>query len=99
MKKNVVLIFLLILSFSILSCCDTFGERENYAHELIQKVEKFKNTNNRLPNDSSELGITENENSKAFYLKKTNAEFEIWYAIGFESMIYNSKTKKWREEG
>jgi hypothetical protein len=93
-------VFLILISFVfIYSCCDTFCERENYANDLIQKVEKFKEEYNRLPENSFELEIIEDEFSKAYYHKISKSEYEIWYAVGFESMIYNSKTKKWREEG
>lgn len=85
--------------FFIFSCCGTFCERENYANDLIQSVEKFKEENNRLPENLLELRIIEKDFPKAYYHKINNSEDEVWYAVGFESMIYNSKTKKWREEG
>jgi len=89
----------LIISFFMTSCCGEFCKREKYAQEIIQKTENFKQEKGYYPKDLSEIGLMETEDSKAYYIKVSDNEFEVWYAIGFESKIYNSKTKKWKEEG
>lgn len=91
---------ILTLSFLILvGCCDTSCERHKYAQTIILKVENFNKKEGRLPVDVSEIGLIELENSPAFYQKIDDKSYQVWYAVGFESKIYNSITKKWREEG
>ena len=89
----------LIISFFMTSCCGEFCEREDYANEIILKLENFKQENGHLPKNLSEINLIETEDSKAHYIRISDNEFEVWYAVGFESKIYNSITKKWREEG
>src|SRR5690606_34644620 len=99
-KGNHKFMFLfLIISFFLTSCCGEFCEREKYAHEIFLKIENFKQENGHLPKNLSEIDLIETEDSKAHYIRISDNEFEVWYAIGFESKIYNSKTKKWKEEG
>lgn len=99
-KGNHKFMFLfLIISFFLTSCCGEFCEREKYAHEIILKIENFKQENGHLPKNLSEIDLIETEDSKAHYIRISDNEFEVWYVIGFESKIYNSKTKKWKEEG
>ena len=91
--------FLILSIVFIQSCCDIFCERKEYALDLIEKIENYHSENNHLPENVAELGITETEESPAFYQKLNDTEFEVWFAVGFESMIYSSKTKKWKEQG
>ena len=82
------------------SCCDTFCEREKFAKELVLKVENFQEKNGRLPNNVLEMGMPEElEDGRAFYEKKTDSTFIVWYGIGFESKVYYSEKKVWKEEG
>jgi|SRR5690606_10452801 len=98
-NKIIKNLFIFLSSIFIFSCCGTFCKRQEYAENLILKIEAFKIKEKRFPVDVSELGLSESENSPAFYQKMDETSFEVWYAVGFESKIYNSKTKKWREEG
>lgn len=94
--KKLLYIFLLIL---LNSCCDTFCEREKYAKSLIQKVENYKIEFGLYPENLEVFNIKESEDSPAFYEKTSDSTYIIWYGLGFESKVYNSKTKKWKIEG
>ena len=80
--------------------CESKNDRQEYAEMLIEKVETFKKTNNRLPKNVSELGLTEKMDSPAFYQMETDTTYMVWYGLSVgESKIYKSSTKKWTEEG
>lgn len=67
---------------------------------LIEKVEKFENKKGHLPKDISELGISELEDSPAFYQLKSDSSYIVWYGLGVgESKVYKSENKRWTEEG
>ena len=67
---------------------------------IIEKVEAYRQEKGRLPENVTEVGIDANQDHLSFYVKKSQDEYEIWYGLGLgTSRIYNSKTKKWREEG
>ena len=97
--KYLIRTFLILSIVFVQSCCDVSCERKEYALDLIKKIENYHSENNELPENVAELGITETEDTPAFYQKLNDTEFEVWYGIGFESMVYSSKTKKWTEQG
>lgn len=67
---------------------------------IIEKVEAYRQEKGKLPENVTEVGIDDNQDHLSFYVKKSQDEYEIWYGLGLEtSRSYNSKTKKWREEG
>ena len=92
-----------ILTFAILlglsSCCDFVCERHKYAESMIEKIEKYRIVNGRLPEDVTEIGLVETDESPAYYSKTSDSTYTVWYAIGFESNVYQSQTKEWKEEG
>jgi len=97
--KRTIKILTLVLLFGIYSC-EFNNERQEYAEMLIEKVETFKKENNRLPNDVSELGLTEKMDIPAFYQMQTDSTYMVWYGLSVgESKVYRSSTKKWTEEG
>ena len=66
--------------------------------ELIEKVEKYKTVNHKLPNSLLDLGIKEDEitESQFSYEKKDSTHYLIWLGISSEeSKFYYSDTKKW----
>ncbi len=79
------------------SCCDTFCERRKYAENIIIKVEEFRKETGQIPDNIAEIGLVESEDSKAYYLKISDSTYSVWYAIGFESKVYDSQTKEWKE--
>lgn len=94
---------ILIVTFSFLigiSSCNFKNEEQQYAEELIKKVESFRKINNRIPENVSEIGILEEMDSPAFYQKKNDSTYIIWYGLSVgESNVYNSLTKEWKKEG
>ncbi|WP_413533832.1 hypothetical protein [Empedobacter brevis] len=99
MKVSTILIF--ILSFLIgITSCNFKSDEQQYAEELIEKVEFFRKINNRIPDNVSEIGILEEMDSPAFYQKENDSTYIIWYGLGIgESNVYNSLTKEWKKEG
>jgi hypothetical protein len=99
-KKVKQVLAILIFSFFISSCCGLVCEREKHAEMIIEKVEVYIQKTGRLPENVTEAGINDEQDTLSFYVKKSEDEYEIWYGLGLgTSRIYNSKTKKWREEG
>ena len=94
-----IFLFTTILILGLNSCCDLFCERRKYAESLIEKIEEFKIENGKLPENVTEIGLKESSESPAYYSKINDSTYTVWYAIGFESNVYYSNTKKWREEG
>jgi len=87
------------LSF-LIGCCDLLCERQKHAELIIEKVEQFRIEKGELPERVTEVGIDDNQDHLSFYMKKSKDEYEVWYGLTLgSSKIYNSKTKKWREEG
>ncbi|WP_090230671.1 hypothetical protein [Lutibacter maritimus] len=97
--KSTIKILTIVLFIGLYSC-EFKNDRQEYAEMLIAKVETFKKTNNRLPKNVSELGLTEKMDSPAFYQMETNTTYIVWYGLSVgESKIYKSSTKKWTKEG
>ena len=97
--KSTIKILTVILFIGLLSC-ELKNDRQEYADMLIEKVETFQKTHNRLPKDVSELGLTEKMDSPAFYQMETDSTYMVWYGLSVgEYKVYMSSTKKWTEEG
>ncbi|WP_276168314.1 hypothetical protein [Zobellia alginiliquefaciens] len=97
--KSITKILTIVLLIGLYSC-EFKNDRKEYAEMLIEKVEKFKKINNRLPKDVTELGLTEKMNSPAFYQMETDSTYMVWYGLSVgESKVFRSSTKKWTEEG
>ena len=91
---------LTIILFIGLYSCEFKNDRQEYAEMLIEKVETFKKTNNRLPKNVTELGLTEKMDSPAFYQMETDTTYIVWFGLSVgESKTYKSSTKKWTKEG
>ncbi len=96
MKK----IFTVILGVFLIFSCDSSTDREEYAEMIIEKVDQFENENDRLPNDVREIGLTEMEDSPAYYEKTSDSTYRVWYGLSLgESKIFNSQTQEWTTGG
>ncbi len=66
---------------------------------IIEKIEKFKVENNRLPNTLFEIGIVEKEGVDEIWyqiIDSTNCNYIIAYGVSMDrSKIYFSDSKKW----
>ncbi len=93
-------IFTILLGLTLFFSCDASSDKEEYAQKIIEKVDQFESENNRLPNDVSEIGLTELENSPAFYEKTSDSTYRVWYGVSLgESRAYNSDTQEWEIGG
>ena len=85
-----VLIIILILQNHEKNSCQRVGD------SLIDKIEVFRKTENRLPDSVAELGLEEPMNSGPYYEKKDSADYVVYFSVGFdETFIYHSKENKW----
>ncbi|MFN8309779.1 MAG: hypothetical protein U0T73_07440 [Chitinophagales bacterium] len=97
MKQGIIILTTL---FFLSSCCGLLCERQKHAELIIQRVEAYRHENGKLPENVTEVGMDDHQDHLSFYIKKNEYEYEIWYGLSLgTSRIYNSKTKKWREEG
>ncbi|MBK8485174.1 MAG: hypothetical protein IPO86_05425 [Saprospiraceae bacterium] len=69
-------------------------------NEFIEKIEKYKKDNNKLPTSLSAIGIAiKNESDPPIYYERKDS---IHYTVSFgttlgESKIYYSDSKKWED--
>ena len=85
-----------ILLFLTTNCGDSDKELVKQGNELVNKIEKFKSENNRLPLKLEEMGINETIESPLFYEKKDSVNYIIWFGTSLgESRIYYSDKKEW----
>lgn len=69
-------------------------QRENYAQELVTRVEDYKQENKKLPVSVEELGLEDVENTMAFNEKTSDSTYIIWYGTSLgSSLVYRSETK------
>ena len=88
------------LFISSASCCDILCERQKHAELIIEKVEKFKDEQGRLPHDVTEIGLDDKQMHLSFYEQTSDTTYMVWYGLGVgDSKVYRSETKKWKEEG
>ncbi|WKV11824.1 hypothetical protein [Marivirga harenae] len=98
--KLLLQILTIALLFVTTSCCDILCERQEHAELIIEKVEKFKQNNGRLPKDVTEIGLDDTQMHLSFYQITSDTTYMVWYGLSLgESKIYRSETKKWTEEG
>ena len=63
---------------------------------IIEKIEKYKNQNKKLPESMKEIGLDVKEDGPIYYNKFDSNEYIISFGYGVgESINYNSKTGKW----
>lgn len=65
---------------------------------IVQKVEHYRQTNGRLPENLREMGLPESEGGPLYYDKSKDGQN---YTVSFgtalgESTTYHSETKEWR---
>lgn len=66
---------------------------------LIDKIETFRQIENRLPNSVAELGVEEPMNDGPYYEKKDSVNYIVFFTIGFDNAkIYYSDKKEWKCE-
>jgi hypothetical protein len=89
--------WVMTLELSQLACSPS---KRDLASAIVPKVEEFRQKHGRLPNDLSEMGIAEEDESCPCYCKTSNKDFIVWYGTTLgESDTYDSRTKKWTDTG
>ena len=74
----------------------TYRDYEEKGQNLIDKVECYKKTHNRLPQNVGEMGMTETEGVGPYYFKDDSIHYRIIFSLGFDtSYTYSSDTQKW----
>lgn len=74
----------------------TYRDYEEKGQNLIDKVECYKKTHNRLPQNVGEMGMTETEGVGPYYFKDDSTHYRIIFSFGFDtSYTYSSDTQKW----
>lgn len=98
MRKFKILSAIVFLFCFFCSCRDN-REKEKLGEEISVKIENYKTLNGRLPKDLSEIGVVEKMEGPIYYAKKNDTTYILYYGgdLG-ESIIYNSKTKKWESD-
>lgn len=92
--------FLLLFLLLGIGCCDAQCKRQQAADRLIQKIERYRKVNGNLPESITLLGETPSESARAFYEKTSDSTYTVYYGLGLgSSMVYDSITRTWREEG
>ncbi len=72
---------------------------EKQGLELVSKIEEYRQHNNRLPDNFSELGLIEPMGEGPYYEKKDSLNYIVFFNIGFDNTkTYYSQTKKWKDE-
>ncbi len=89
-----VLLLSLLLCFTLVSC-----QEDNYrkiGNKAINRIEKFKQVHNRLPNNLSEIGIILKNNDRFFHDRISDKEYRLYYQVGRSQFVsYISEKKKW----
>jgi hypothetical protein len=109
MRRVIISILILIVIFvgmiCILSWIETYREKSR-VEKIARNIEFFKQQNARLPNteDQEEMQALGFEMDtigwNPDFIPLNNTDYELWLYYGFDGpdMVYNSKTKTWREE-
>lgn len=91
---RIKLILLGVICLFIFAC--GYGEKLKKGNQVIEKIEKFRAENKRLPNSLSEIGIIENESGPIYYKKENETKYVIWFGKSLgESATYDSAAKQW----
>ena len=72
---------------------------EKRGKDLIDKIEAFRQKQNRLPNIVAELGLEEPMNDGPYYEKRDSVNYIVFFNIGFDNAkIYYSEFNLWKDE-
>ncbi len=69
-------------------------------YEVVEKVEKYKEVNHKLPDSLAQVGVKEDEETETYlnYQKQDSLRYFVWIGISSEeSKFYYSDTKKWED--
>jgi hypothetical protein len=95
MRKQAALFILVVILIAFGISCSNSKRTEGA--KIIEKIEKFKTHENRLPKSLTEIGIADSEEGPVYYKQIGDSHYQLWYgaALG-ESVIYDSDRKTWK---
>jgi hypothetical protein len=105
MKIRIIIVFLIAILlitavWFIWGWTHVYDSKFQAAVKVIMELDTFFKNNSKYPDSLEVLGIEETLEGLIFYKKISDQEYEIWFGTTLgNSMVYNSKTKKWHEEG
>jgi hypothetical protein len=101
MKKIIIGILAIILISVVVFFYLRIAEDEEYKEAgslLVEKVEKYKLENGKLPETVSELHLKSEMGEGPYYEKIDSLKYIVYFNIGFDDMfMYNSETNIWKE--
>jgi len=101
-KIGLLIIFPLIVILATLRVMQKLEDRDYHQRGalLINKIEMFRQTEGRLPDNVHELGLEEPMGEGPCYRKEDAENYIVFFSIGFdhEVRIYNSDKKEWSEK-
>ena len=102
MKK--IIIVLIIGIIAILGTIYIFNSLENSRYKkegenLISKIEDYKKNKGNLPEKINDPDESNKEMGEGPYYRKIDeSTYNVYFNIGFDNqIIYDSKTKKWKD--
>ena len=103
-KKSILFFGIVFYVGSIFLCaCSNNPTRQDKmvqeGNEIVEKIESYKQQNNKLPENLNDLGLEEKDGYNViYYTKRDSCNFTISFPISEEShMFYYSDSKKWEE--
>ncbi len=98
MKKILYCIYVLLLSFSLITCNNREEKLIKKGNDLVSKIELYRKNKGILPATLSEIGIEEKEEGPLYYQTKDSINYMVWFGTSEgESKTYYSDSKKWED--
>lgn len=87
-----------ILGFYICFSWYDYYHRKQLASEAIVRIENYKNKNGKLPENLSDVGLIESEDTVVQYQKNGDTEYIVWFGLSLgESATYSSESRQWND--
>jgi len=102
MNKYFLIFFVLVTLFG---CAPDPSEQEiNMSKKLIDEIEKFIDTNSRIPNKEQArgmmkiLGLSPDGRCRPCYQRKSDTLYILYFGASLgQSYVYSSKSKSWKK--
>jgi hypothetical protein len=90
-------LFIFISALSISCSTSKRAQLEIEGNKIARKIEAYRETNKRLPDSLSDIGIDETLEGPIFYNKTDEGHYILWFGkeLG-ESVTYDPVTKVWK---
>lgn len=90
-------LFIFVSALSISCFVSRRAQLEAEGNNIALKIEAYRETNKRLPDSLSDIGIEESLEGPIYYGKKDDGRYILWFGeeLG-ESRTYDSRSKTWK---